>query len=204
MSIPLSVFSAVIASWRRPARVDDEDIEATKLCHSFLDQGLGIARFRHVGGLPSCRADRLAGAFDRCSVPGRDEDLRPFCGQRRGAGAAKALACGGDKRTAPIEAKIHAHNCGVGTSIEVAATPNAKGWTCQVRIDENGRKVSDHTVEVSPSDLKRLAPNSSVEDLVKRSFEFLLEREPPSSILRRFGLGDIERYYPDYPDLIGA
>jgi hypothetical protein len=92
----------------------------------------------------------------------------------------------------------------VRTSIEVVAKPNAKGWTCQVRIEEEGRKLSEHSVEVSYSDLKRLAPNSSVEGLVKRSFEFLLERERPSSILRRFGLADIERYFPDYPDLIDA
>jgi len=36
-------------------------------------------------------------------------------------------------------------------------------------------------------------------ELVRRSFEFLLEREPPSSILRRFELDDIERYFPEYP-----
>ena len=39
---------------------------------------------------------------------------------------------------------------------------------------------------------------AAVEDLVRRSFEFLLEREPPSSILPRFDLSVIERYFPDY------
>jgi hypothetical protein len=72
-----------------------------------------------------------------------------------------------------------------------------------VRIEEDGRTVTDHTVEVSTTDLKRLAPESSVEDLVKRSFEFLLEREPPQSILRRFGLADIEHYFPEYPKVVG-
>jgi hypothetical protein len=92
----------------------------------------------------------------------------------------------------------------VETEIKVEATPNAVGWTCQVRIDEDGRTVSSHTVEVSTSDVKRLAPESSVEDLVKRSVRFLLEREPPQSILRRFGLADIERYFPDYTLAIRA
>jgi hypothetical protein len=73
-----------------------------------------------------------------------------------------------------------------------------------VRIDEDGRKVTEHTVEVSRSDLKRLAQDGSVEDLVLRSFEFLLEREPPSSILRRFALTDIESYFPEYPRVIRA
>jgi hypothetical protein len=39
-------------------------------------------------------------------------------------------------------------------------------------------------------------------DLVRRSFEFLLEREPASSILREFRITDIERYFPEYPTVI--
>jgi hypothetical protein len=35
-------------------------------------------------------------------------------------------------------------------------------------------------------------------ELVRRSFEFLLEREPPSSIMRNFSLDVIERYFPEY------
>jgi hypothetical protein len=38
--------------------------------------------------------------------------------------------------------------------------------------------------------------------LVKASFEFLLEREPVSSILRRFDLDVIGRYFPEYLDTI--
>ena len=91
----------------------------------------------------------------------------------------------------------------MGKDITVEATPTAAGWTCDVRIEQDGRTLSNHTVEVSTSDLKRLARESSVEDLVRRSFEFLLEREPPQSILRKFGLADIERYFPDYPTVIG-
>lgn len=57
-------------------------------------------------------------------------------------------------------------------------------------------------MDVTVSDLNRLAPGSMVEDLVMRSFKFLLEREPPQSILRRFSLPDIERYFPEYPQAI--
>jgi len=35
-------------------------------------------------------------------------------------------------------------------------------------------------------------------DLVRASFEFLLEREPASSILGRFRLDVIADYFPDY------
>jgi hypothetical protein len=92
----------------------------------------------------------------------------------------------------------------VGATIKVNAAPNVSGWSCQVTIEEDGRTLTAHTVEVTKVDVKRLAPGWSVEDLVKRSFEFLLEREPPQSILRRFTLSDIERYFPEYPSVIRA
>lgn len=85
-------------------------------------------------------------------------------------------------------------------TIHVAAIANANGWSCHVRIEEAGRPASDHTVAVTSADKERFAPQSTVEELVTRSFEFLLEREPPTSILRAFALPDIERYFPDYPD----
>jgi hypothetical protein len=87
-------------------------------------------------------------------------------------------------------------------TIHVAATPNPRGWTCKVRIVEEGRTASEHMVTVTKDDKERFAPHSSVEDLVTRSFEFLLEREPPTSILRTFALPDIERYFPDFPTRI--
>jgi hypothetical protein len=73
-----------------------------------------------------------------------------------------------------------------------------------VSVEEEGRSLSEHIVEVTKPDMKRLAPHGSVEDLVKRSFEFLLEREPPQSILHRFGLAEIERYFPEYPRVISG
>jgi hypothetical protein len=38
---------------------------------------------------------------------------------------------------------------------------------------------------------------------VRRAFEFLLEREPPSSILRRFALEDIANYFPEFWSAMG-
>ena len=38
---------------------------------------------------------------------------------------------------------------------------------------------------------------------VRRAFEFLLEREPPSSILRRFALEDIGSYFPEFWSAMG-
>ena len=38
-----------------------------------------------------------------------------------------------------------------------------------------------------------------LEQVVRESFRFLLEREPATSILRQFSLGDIARFFPEYP-----
>lgn len=76
---------------------------------------------------------------------------------------------------------------------------HAVGWACEVTIGEGGRTVSTHAVRVRSADLARLAPTAvSPEDLVERSFAFLLERESPESILPSFDLLDIARYFPEY------
>jgi hypothetical protein len=41
-------------------------------------------------------------------------------------------------------------------------------------------------------------------ELVRASFEFLLEREPATSILRAFSLDVISQYFPGYPAQIRA
>jgi hypothetical protein len=42
------------------------------------------------------------------------------------------------------------------------------------------------------------------DELVRASFEFLLEREPATSILREFSLDVISQYFPSYPAEIGT
>jgi hypothetical protein len=42
------------------------------------------------------------------------------------------------------------------------------------------------------------------EEFVRASFEFLLEHEPASSILRTFSLDVISQYFPSYPADIRA
>ena len=49
----------------------------------------------------------------------------------------------------------------------------------------------------------RLGSGATVEELVRSSFEFLLEREPRDSILRDFDLPMIGRYFPEYERDIG-
>jgi len=84
------------------------------------------------------------------------------------------------------------------TTIEVACDRVGDGWTCRVAVaDDTGS--GEHRVSVRTIDLERLAPGASApEDLVRRSFEFLLEREPRTAILPAFELPVIGRYFPGY------
>jgi hypothetical protein len=84
--------------------------------------------------------------------------------------------------------------------VSVSAQPVGESWKSRVVVDHGGEH-SEHSVTVSPEDLKRWGRGTAKEDveaLVHRSFEFLLEREPPSSILGTFDLSVIERYFPEY------
>ena len=68
----------------------------------------------------------------------------------------------------------------------------------QVRINE-GETVSTHLVTLDPKYRAKLAVNAvPSEELIRKSFEFLLERESKESILARFDLSVISRYFPEY------
>ena len=65
--------------------------------------------------------------------------------------------------------------------------------------------TTTHTVTVSPEYAQKLTGGRvSIETLVERSFEFLLDRESNTSILRSFDLPVIGRYFPEYERTIGA
>jgi hypothetical protein len=72
------------------------------------------------------------------------------------------------------------------------------GNSFRVTVREGGRS-STHVVTVEPEYARGLAGDAvSREDLVRGSFEFLLEREPKEAILRSFDLSVIARYFPEY------
>jgi hypothetical protein len=83
-------------------------------------------------------------------------------------------------------------------AIHVRYEPAPGGWTCRVEVGGSVAPTT-HVVSVSAADLARLAPGATdPEDLVRRSFVFLLAREPKESILSRFDLPLIGRYFPEY------
>ncbi len=73
-----------------------------------------------------------------------------------------------------------------------------RGWAYDVIVRE-GATESRHWVTVSKNDYRDLTGGKlSPERLVESSFEFLLEREPKESILSRFDLSVISRYFPEF------
>lgn len=68
----------------------------------------------------------------------------------------------------------------------------------EVSVDEHSYRVTltrDYYLKLTAG---KVAP----ETLVERSFEFLLEREGPDSILPEFDLPLIAHYFPDYEKVI--
>jgi hypothetical protein len=68
-----------------------------------------------------------------------------------------------------------------------------------------GRATTTHTVTLAATYCEKLTGGKlSPEELIRRSFEFLLEREPNTSILRRFDLPVIQTYFPEYEKTVGG
>jgi hypothetical protein len=70
--------------------------------------------------------------------------------------------------------------------------------TFTVHVTE-GDAQTTHTVEVDRSYYEKLTDaRITAEELVEKSFMFLLKREPKEAILRRFNLTKISYYFPEY------
>lgn len=75
-----------------------------------------------------------------------------------------------------------------------------------VEIDSNTYQVTvaaqsttTHIVTIKADYAQKLTNGHiSHTELLKKSFEFLLQREPNTSILRSFDLSVISRYFPEY------
>ena len=63
-----------------------------------------------------------------------------------------------------------------------------------------GNEVTGHKVRLPPAFLDDLLLTGvDEEQIVRETFDFLLEREPATSILAEFSLDDVSRYFPEFP-----
>jgi hypothetical protein len=70
-----------------------------------------------------------------------------------------------------------------------------------VTIDDDGSK-SVHEVTATRKHVELLCGDCDPERLVEASIRFLLDREPKESIMNRFDLDTIARFFPEYPTAI--
>ncbi len=82
---------------------------------------------------------------------------------------------------------------------EITVTPLDEGaFGVQIR---QGGTTTNHRVTVPHDMIDDLGLGDvDPEVLVRQSVDFLLEREPPTSILEDFALSDIRKYFDDYYD----
>lgn len=73
--------------------------------------------------------------------------------------------------------------------------------TFEVTVES--RTTTRHRVTVQPNYYQQLTRGAvPPETLVGKSFDFLLEREPNTTILSSFDLSVISRYFPEYEQTI--
>ena len=81
---------------------------------------------------------------------------------------------------------------------EIKSFPEA-----QFQVEVQGEQTTTHTVNLSENYYDKLTSSKiSVQELIKKSFEFLLERESNTSILREFDLTVISTYFPEFETII--
>jgi hypothetical protein len=81
------------------------------------------------------------------------------------------------------------------------ASEDPRSFHLAVRV-RGGDDETRHDVTLARSLLERLAPGESAESFVRRCFAFMLERETKESILRRFDVAVISRYFPEFEETI--
>lgn len=81
--------------------------------------------------------------------------------------------------------------------IRVQKKEVANGWRFEVEVME-GEGSTNHKVAMNKDWYEDLKTDTPPEEIVRRSFEFLLDREPKESILSQFEITVIGNYFPEY------
>jgi Holliday junction resolvase-like predicted endonuclease len=84
------------------------------------------------------------------------------------------------------------------STIEVAAVAGSDPAAFDVVV-RSGSGETRHRVTLDDATFARLAGTAQTrERLIEAAFRFLLDREPKESILRRFDVTVISRYFPEF------
>lgn len=86
--------------------------------------------------------------------------------------------------------------------ISIEKKEKEDGWQFAVSVTENNSSTTHKVLLSKKYYLKLSKEKCTPEALVKKSFEFLLEREPKESIMSKFDLAVISRFFPEYEEEI--
>lgn len=83
------------------------------------------------------------------------------------------------------------------SDIRIKSRTNNLGYHFNVEItDQNGS--TSHRVTMDRDFIMRIGATYDPEHVIRKSFEFLLAREPKEKILTEFDVTVIPKYFPDY------
>ncbi len=74
---------------------------------------------------------------------------------------------------------------------------DAEGRVFKVSVCKE-KDATEHIVSLTEETFKKLGEGRSEEDLIKRSFEFLLEREEKGCLLKSFDISEITNRFPEF------
>lgn len=74
---------------------------------------------------------------------------------------------------------------------------NHNAWEFKVEVSDEAR-LSSYRVIIDPDFYHHLETNQSPQEVVRITFEFLLERENADSILKEFNIKQIPEYFNDF------
>ena len=143
----------------------------------------------------------------------------PTTPQRSALRARIVLACADGlsqeeaARQVGVRRRIVTKWCGRFRRLGLAGLADASGRGRKPFLSEESRALiltqatrppkgqTRHSVRLTDRDFESLTNGreTTPEQLVRKSFEFLLERESKNQILRQFDLTVISRYFPEYP-----
>jgi hypothetical protein len=85
----------------------------------------------------------------------------------------------------------------VKAAIDVARSSDGEPMVFDVTL-KDVKSESRHIVTLSRADFIRLGGDATAEEVIDAAFRFLLDREPKESILSRFDVSVISRYFPEF------
>ncbi len=75
-------------------------------------------------------------------------------------------------------------------------------WEFDVSLHEDGSLLGEYVVHMTAEDYEHYGVEADPSELIEGTFKFLLDREDVHMILAEFSLPEVEKYFPEYPDMV--